>query len=474
MHERDTRIERLNKLRDMGISPYPAGKYSGMKIELIKEQFDSYNEKEVNVIGRLYAIREHGKVFFADIKDESGKLQLYFKKDFLPGQQFDIAQLLDIGDVVSVAGQLTKTRTGEITVIVKNVNLLSKSLRPLPEKWHGLTDAEVRYRQRYLDLISNDDVKKVFNVRFRIINLLREFLRSKGFLEVETPMMQPIAGGATARPFITHHNALDIELYLRVAPELYLKRLLVGGFEKIFELNKNFRNEGISTRHNPEFTMMELYQAYGDYSTMMELTEQLINMLVKELHGKEQIEYQGTVLNFSLPFRRAKYKDLFREEVGLDMTDTSRILELAESLSIPISNKTYMKIANDVFENKVESKLVNPTFVVEYPVEISPLAKQKEDDPSVTERFELFVSSMEIANAFTELNDPLEQKKRFERQVADKEEGMDKIDDDFLSALEYGMPPAGGLGIGIDRLTMLLTNQASIRDVILFPLQRPK
>lgn len=473
MIEREERIQRLNKLREKGINPYPAGRYRFQGIEDIKKQFDTLAEKDVSVGGRIHAIREHGKVFFADLKDFSGKIQLYFKKDLMGDSQYELSKLLDIGDIIGCRGQLTKTRTGEVTVLVKKWTLLSKSLRPLPEKWHGLTDPEVRYRQRYLDLIANDEVREVFRAKSRIIYLVRDFLYKRGFLEVETPMMQPIPGGAAAKPFVTHHNALDIDLYLRIAPELYLKRLLVGGFDKVFELNRNFRNEGISTRHNPEFTMVEVYEAYGDCSSMMELTEQLINYLALEVRGTDRIKYGDVELNFSLPFKRYKYRELFRKETGFDTSNHSELLALAESLKIPTANKSYAKIADDVLEEKALHRLTDPVFITEYPVEISPLAKQKDDDPSVTERFELFISGMEIANAFTELNDPEEQRKRFERALSEREEGMEKIDDDFLIALEHGMPPAGGLGIGIDRLSMVLTGQDSIREVILFPLQRP-
>ncbi|HLG42225.1 MAG TPA: lysine--tRNA ligase, partial [Planctomycetota bacterium] len=422
------------------------------------------------VAGRIVANRSMGKAAFLNLQDGSGRIQVYVKKDAVGEQAFQVYKLLDIGDLLGCEGPVFRTKTGEITVHVEKLTLLAKSLLPLPEKWHGLKDVEVRYRQRYLDLVSNEDARKIFQSRVRIVRFIRNFLDSRGYLEVETPMMHSIAGGATARPFVTHHNTLDMDLYLRVAPELYLKRLLVGGLEKVYEINRNFRNEGISTRHNPEFTMMELYHAYIDYHGIMDLVEELVSSLAVEITGGTRIRFGELELELARPWPRTPYRQLLREHAGTD--DPKRLVETAGRLGIETAGRSEGAIVNDVYEKLVEPKLKGPVFVTEYPKAISPLAKQKPEDPAVCERFEMFMAGMEIANAFTELNDALDQRERFVRQLEEKAEGMEKLDEEFLTALEHGMPPAGGLGVGIDRLTMLMTNQASIREVILFPLLR--
>ncbi len=469
MDEIESRVQKLNKLREIPVDPF-GGRIDG--VPEIARVLESYNAQEegnpAKAIGRIHTIRDHGKTAFLDIRDWTGKIQLYLKRENSP-QVFEQYKLLDLGDILFAEGGLHKTKTGEVTIFVQNLRILCKSLRPLPEKWHGLVDRDIRYRQRYLDLVSDPEVVKTFLKRSEVIKSIRKYLDEKGFVEVETPMMHPIAGGATARPFITHHNTLDMELYLRIAPELYLKRLLVGGMQKIYEINRVFRNEGISTVHNPEFSMMELYQAYGDYNTMMELTEDLICHAA----GTTSLVFGDHMLNLSRPWPRKTYSQLLEEHAGLKITDTDKALEMAKRMEID-TKRSMGHVINDIYEKLVEPKLVGPVFVIEYPREISPLAKSKPDNPDICERFELFMAGMEVANAFTELNDPIEQRERFKRQMEAKAEGADKLDEDFLTALEHGMPPAGGLGIGIDRLVMLLTNNQSIREVILFPLLRPK
>ncbi len=437
----------------------------------IRENFE--DNREVRIAGRIMARRIMGKSVFCDLKDESGRIQLYAKKDDFSPEDFEIFSSVSLGDILGIEGVAFISRTGEKTIRVKRFEQLSKIVRVLPEKWHGLKDVETRYRQRYVDLIVNDEVRQTFRSRSRIIREIRRFLDDSGFMEVETPMMQPIPGGARARPFVTHHNTLDLDLYLRVAPELYLKRLLVGGFEKVYEINRNFRNEGISIRHNPEFTMLELYQAYADYTDMMEITETMVTHLVRQLHGKEEIEYQGRVLNFKRPWKRISFYDSIQEKTGLDLR-TMDVREAALRLGIPIPEEhEAVDVLNDIFGEVVEKHLWDPTFVIDYPTSMTPLAKAKEDDPELCYRFELFICSMELANAFSELNDPHIQRERLQSQKEMIGEAK-VIDEDFLAALEYGMPSAGGLGIGIDRLVMLLTNQHSIRDVILFPQMRPQ
>jgi len=447
----------------------------------VEDNFEELEEKEVKLAGRLMAIRTHGKASFADLMDMSGKVQLYVKQNNIGEDRYEFFQDLDLGDLVGITGTVFKTNRGQVSVRVSSFELLTKSLRPLPEKFHGLKDKDIRYRQRYLDLIVNPDVKETFVVRSKIIKEMRRYLEEKGFLEVETPMMHPIAGGATARPFVTHHNTLDMDLFLRIAPELYLKKLIVGGFEKVFEINRNFRNEGMSYKHNPEFTTMELYQAQADYYDMMELTENLVSHLAEEVLGTQTLEYEETELDFTAPWERITMVEAVNKYADVDFTEfdtAEEAYEAAASVGVkPEEGLSYGEVLNEVFEERVEEKLVQPTFIMDYPIEVSPLAQKIEDDPRFTYRFEAFVYGREIANAFSELNDPEEQKRRFEKQVEMREAGDEEaqmMDYDFIRALEYGMPPTGGLGIGIDRLIMLLTDSSSIRDVILFPTMRPE
>ena len=428
------------------------------------------------VAGRILAMRKFGKASFLHIQDDSDRIQIYVKKDAVGEELYAQFKKWDIGDIVGFKGKLFKTKTGELTILADTIKLITKSLRPLPEKWHGLTDIEIRYRQRYVDLIVNPEVRDTFRKRIEIIRLLREFLSNRGFLEVETPMMQAVPGGATAKPFKTHHKALDMDLYLRIAPELYLKRLLVGGFEKVFEINRNFRNEGLSTRHNPEFTMLEFYQAYATYSDLMDLTEEMLSWLTEEVNGSMKVTYQGQVVDLSPPWKRYTIDEALIEVGGIDPTildDPEAVLKLAKDKGIKLEPQAGPgKAKTELFELLVEEKLINPTFVTAYPTEVSPLARRNEQNPQVTDRFELFITGREIANAFSELNDPVDQKKRFEKQIAergDDEEIHPVLDEDYIRALEYGLPAAAGEGIGIDRLVMLLTDSPSIRDVIIFP-----
>ncbi|MBI4835051.1 MAG: lysine--tRNA ligase [Planctomycetes bacterium] len=470
--QQQQRIKNLEAVKVLGFDPFGVKFPATTAIKTIKDNYEE--SKTVTAAGRILAIRKHGKASFLDMKDWTGKIQVYIKKDKVGDKLFQLYETFDLGDIVGVKGALAKSKTGEITIFAEDFTMLSKSLLPLPEKWHGLTDVDLRYRQRYLDLIVNDEVLDVFLKRTKIINYIRNFMASKGFMEVETPMMHPIPGGATARPFITHHNTLDMDLYLRIAPELYLKRLLVGGMEKVYEINRNFRNEGIDTKHNPEFTMMEVYQAYGDYNDMMELTEQLFVNLSKEIHGAYKIKYGEKEIDFTPPWQRQSYMGLFQKYAGCNWEDTEKVLAKAKELRIDIKGKSADAIANDLFEKVVEPHLEGPVFLTQYPTAICPLTKAKAGTPEICERFEMFICGMEMANAFTELNDPLDQRKRFEEQLARKADGSVKLDEDFITAMEHGMPPAGGLGIGIDRLVMVLTNAPSIRDVILFPTLRDK
>ena len=433
------------------------------------------------IAGRITGLRKFGKAAFLHIQDETDRIQVYVKKDAVGPEIFAQFKKWDIGDIGGFEGKLFKTKTGELTLMATAIKLIAKSLRPLPEKFHGLTDVETRYRQRYIDLIVNPEVRATFKKRIDIIRLMREFLANRGFLEVETPMMQAVPGGATAKPFRTHHNSLNMDLYLRVAPELYLKRLLVGGFEKIFEINRNFRNEGLSTRHNPEFTMLEFYQAYVTYHDLMELTEEMIPWLAQEVNGSMEILYQGQKVDLAPPWARYTLDAALVELGGVDpevLHDDTRIIRLAKEKEIALEAKAGPgKAKTELFELLVEEKLVNPTFVTAYPTEVSPLARRNEKNPQITDRFELFIAGREIANAFSELTDPLDQKKRFEKQIADRspdEEIHPVLDEDYIRALEYGLPAAAGEGIGVDRLVMLLTDSPSIRDVILFPHLKPE
>lgn len=426
-------------------------------------------------------LRNQGKAAFAHIQDQSGRVQVYIRQDAIGDEAFDVFRLLEAGDIIGVVGTVFKTKTGETSVKVQHLDVLTKSLNPLPEKFHGLTDVEMRYRQRYVDLIVNPEVRETFIARSRIIQAMRRYLDGLGFLEVETPTLHAIAGGAAARPFITHHNALDMELYMRIAIELHLKRLIVGGMERVYEIGRVYRNEGISTRHNPEFTMMELYQAYGDFQDIMRITENCIAYIAQEVLGTTKIEYQGQPIDLTPSWRRASMVELIRDQTGVDfsvqMTDEQAKAIAAEHHVQVEPHHTFGHIVNAFFEEFVEQTLIQPTFVYGQPIEISPLAKTNEADPRFTDRFELFIVGREHANAFSELNDPIDQRNRFLKQLEEKAAGNDEaheMDEDFIQALMYGMPPTGGLGIGIDRVVMLLTDQPSIRDVLLFPLMREK
>ena len=476
------RFKKLAEISAAGTRPY-AGKFdastSAQKLidtcgPLTKEDLEQ-KKIEVTMAGRIIAMRSFGKACFSHIQDGSGRMQVYFQKNTLGEDRYALFKKLDIGDFIGVKGFVFRTKTNELTIDVEDFILLSKSLRPLPEKWHGLTDVELRYRQRYVDLIVNPEVKKVFIVRTKIVQAIRNFLNARGYIEVETPMMQSVPGGATARPFKTHHNALDMDLFLRIAPELYLKRLLVGGFERVYEINRNFRNEGISTRHNPEFTMLEFYTAYADYRDLIDMTEQLISSVAGEVIGTTEIEYEGHKINLAPPWKRVTFIDSLREAgVPEDvLADADKAREYAKRQGAVLKGGEPLgKILNEIFEALVETKLIQPTFVTDYPTDISPLSKKRDDNPDYVERFELFIVGRELANAFSELNDPVDQKERFQKQVSEREAGDEEahqMDEDFIRALEYGMPPAAGEGIGIDRLVMLLTGSSSIRDVILFP-----
>jgi lysyl-tRNA synthetase class 2 len=439
--------------------------------------------KEVFLAGRMMALRSHGKAIFADLKDPTGKIQIYLKEDIVGREQFVLFEKIDIGDILGIKGTTFKTQTGELTLKVLEFTFLSKSLRPLPEKWHGLKDIELKLRQRYLDLIVNEELKRTFLLRSRVISGIRSFLDSRGYLEVETPILQAIPGGAAGRPFQTHHNEFDLDLYLRIAPELYLKRLLVSGLEKVYEINKSFRNEGISTRHNPEFTMLEVYTAYVDYQDMMDLAEELIVYLAKEILGTSRITYQSQEVDLTPPWKRRSFAQALKTKFDINPEDeveewVRKIREKGGQISTNLDTKfksitrsQIVRLAEELLQTESE---YDPVFFTDYFASTCPLAKRKKDNPLLTERFELFISGIEIGNAYSELNDPIEQKKRFEEELRTLDSGPRIIDEDFLKALEYGMPPAGGLGIGIDRLAMLFTDQSSIRDVILFPLLKPK
>jgi lysyl-tRNA synthetase class 2 len=493
------RQKNLEAIRELGFEAYPR-KYSPThSLPDILAEYSSQtaeqltSEKvEVRVAGRVMAIRPHGKAGFAHLAGGGARLQIYIRRDAVGERDFELYRLLDIGDLIGVEGHLFRTRTGELTVHAERLQFLAKALLPMPEKWHGLADVEIRHRQRYLDLIANEEVKRIFERRSRVVRAIRDFLDSEGYMEVETPMMQPLPGGAMARPFVTHHNALDIDLYLRIAPELYLKRLVVGGFDRVYEINRNFRNEGISTQHNPEFTMLEFYQAYADYRVMLELTERLLRHVAQAVLGKLEFDFAGHVISLE-HFERITMKEAIvkywppggSQGPGLaDLADARAVFRWVEAyntaakepLEIPSDTAPGMAL-QELFEAIAEKDFIQPTFVLDYPLEVSPLAKQKGDDPNFVERFELYMGGMEIANAFSELNDPREQRDRFRYQQLLREKGdlsAHAIDEDYIRALSYGLPPTGGEGVGIDRLTMLLTNSRSIREVILFPLLRPE
>lgn len=482
------RRDKLDQLRELGIDPF-GGKYERThQAQEIVDEYDNESKEdletkgiEVRLAGRIMQKRGMGKAAFAHIQDLSGKIQIYARKDTVSEVEYQAFELLDIGDIIGVYGVVFKTNTGEISVKAKEITVLSKSLLPLPDKFHGLKDVELRYRQRYVDLIVSPEVQQTFITRSRIIQSMRRYLDSLGYLEVETPTLHSIAGGASARPFITHHNALDMQLYMRIAIELHLKRLIVGGMEKVYEIGRVYRNEGISTRHNPEFTMIELYEAYADYKDIMALTETLVAHIAQEVLGTTKINYQGQEVDLTPAWRRVSMVDLVKEVTGVDfsvqMTD-EEAHQHAKAHHVKVEpHMTFGHILNAFFEEFVEHTLIQPTFVTGHPVAISPLAKKSAADPRFTDRFELFIVAREHANAFTELNDPIDQRQRFESQLVEREQGNDEaheMDDDFIRALEYGMPPTGGLGIGIDRLVMLLTDAPSIRDVLLFPLMRER
>jgi lysyl-tRNA synthetase class 2 len=487
------RRQKLAKLREMGIDPYPGKSERTHKINQLRENQEAFvaESKVVTVAGRLIAMRRQGKVGFGNLADDTGKIQLFVKKDKVGEDNYEVFKLLDLGDFVQITGECFVTQKGEYSVRASNVKILSKTLRPLPvvkerivdgkkERFDEFSDIELRYRKRYLDLLLNPEIKENFEIRAIMLREMRRYLDSEGFLEVETPILQPLYGGANARPFITHHNTLDIPLYLRIATELYLKRLIVGGFEKVYEIGKNFRNEGMDKTHNPEFTAIEIYQAYTDLSGMMDLTENMINSMAKKIFDKETLEFDGNEISLAKPWRRAPMTELIKEQTGFDASDfdLEKIQEFFKKNNLEFDEKAGPgKLITELFDIYVEPKLIQPTFVIDYPKEVSPLAKGKPGHPELVERFEFFINGAEYGNAFTELNDALDQRARLEAQAALREMGdveANVVDEDFLEALEYGMPPTGGLGIGIDRLVMLFTNNRSIKEVILFPTMKPE
>jgi lysyl-tRNA synthetase class 2 len=472
---------KLKELQQGGKDPFKIVKYDVThSTSDIINNFEAMENTEVSIAGRLMSKRGMGKASFCDLQDRDSKVQIYVKIDDVGADAYEEFKKLDIGDIVGVRGTVFRTHRGEISVKAANVQLLAKSLQPLPEKWHGLKDVDLRYRQRYLDLIINPDVRKTFIIRSKIIKAIRAFLDNRGFLEVETPILNTIQGGASAKPFITHHNTLDMDMFLRIAPELYLKRLIVGGMEKVYEMGRMFRNEGMSIKHNPEFTMMEVYEAYNDYKGMMELTENLISTVAQEVLGTTKVTYQGQEIDLTPPWNRITMREAIMKYSGIDFDKVESAEEarrLAREKNIAVDeNLSKGEVMNVMFEELVEENLIQPTFIIDYPVEISPLTKRKPDNPELTERFELFITGRELANAYSELNDPIDQKERFLAQVKKREAGDDEasmMDNDYINALEYGLPPTGGLGIGIDRLIMLLTDSYSIRDILLFPTMKP-
>ena len=496
MSSQDEQIQQrranLGELAKLGVEIYPHAFARRHQVAQLAEGYGGRSREELEAerietitSGRILAIRSFGKASFLVLSDGLAKIQVYIRQDSMPALDFQIFKLLDFGDWVGVEGHLFRTKTHELTIWASRLHFLAKCLLPLPEKWHGLTDVEIRYRQRYLDLIVNPDSRRVFEARSRLVSAVRAFMDARGYLEVETPMMQPIAGGALARPFTTHHNTLDMDLYLRIAPELYLKRLTVGGLEKVFEINRNFRNEGISTQHNPEFTMMEFYEAYSDYRSLMVMTEEMIATVARQVIGTDQITFGKHHISLGAPFARLSLREAVRDaagrKLGCDVSDAElRQRDTAASIAQQLGLASQAghgpgEVTTDIFEALCEDRLIQPTFVYDFPTEVSPLSKQKADDPDTVERFELYIGGFEIANAFSELNDPAEQRRRFEDQLHDRARGdleAHAMDEDYIRALEYGLPPTAGEGVGIDRLVMLLTNSPSIRDVILFPLMR--
>jgi len=504
------RREKLERIVAAGFDPFPSRAEVTTTVEAIVGENTPRTAEEldaaaisVKVAGRVMTVRDHGKTAFLDLSERTGRIQVYCRKDALTEKEWTLYQNLDVGDWIAVEGHVFRTKKGELSIKATSVNFLSKALRPLPEKWHGLTDVEQRYRQRYVDLIVNDDVKKTFITRAAIIRYIRNYFDTHRFIEVETPMMQPIAGGAAARPFVTHHNALGMKLFMRVAPELYLKRLIVGGLDRVYEINRNFRNEGISTQHNPEFTMLEFYQAYADFEELISETEELLGGLVREVRGTSKVPFRGADIDFTSPWKRFTMKEAivhFAAKKGetidpASLEDRSQLLDLvmrfgehrpvrsdgtgapSATEGSPLDKMNNGKLIAELFESLAEEHLIDPTFITEFPVEVSPLSKQSKSDPRYVDRFELYIGGMEVANAFSELNDADEQGRRFAQQLEERERGDDEAhqtDDDYVRALEFGMPPTGGEGIGIDRLTMILTDSSSIRDVILFPLMRPR
>ena len=486
------RIKKANTLRENGINPYPQNITKGMtskefleKFKYLKEQDAEIKEDksvEATLTGRIKFIRIMGKAAFAKIEDEDGLVQIYYNRDDLPEGYYNgvVKKLFEVGDIIQATGYPFVTQTGELTLYCKDIKIVTKAISPLPEKFHGLQDHEIKYRQRYLDMIVNPEVKNLFKLRSKIVSIIRRFFEEKGFLEVETPMMHPIPGGANARPFITHHNALGVERYLRIAPELYLKRLIVGGMEAVFEINRNFRNEGIDHTHNPEFTMIEFYWAYHTYEDLINLTQELFERLIKELNLPKKLQYGDLEIDFSTPFKRIKWEDAIVEIAGFPrekLRDKEALIEFLESNKIEVDkNLSIGKLQEEIFDNFIEDKLINPTFLTHYPIDISPLARRNDEDPEIADRFEFFIAGKEIANGFNELNDPIDQYNRFKAQVAQKDSDDEAMhmDIDFVRALSYAMPPTAGEGIGIDRLIMMLTNQHSIRDVLLFPAMKPE
>ncbi|OQB44517.1 MAG: Lysine--tRNA ligase [Parcubacteria group bacterium ADurb.Bin159] len=480
--EEKFRREKLKKLREMGIDPYPAKTKITHNCKKAQEKFDELLSKEIILAGRILAIRLHGKACFLDLTDGTAVIQGYLSEDSVGKEKYNFfKEYIDIGDFIEIKGELFKTHKQEKTLRIKEWRILTKALLPLPEKWHGLKDKETRYRQRYLDLMANAEARKIFETRALIIQELRDFLDKRGFLEVETPILQGVAGGAAARPFITHLNALDIDLYLRIAPELYLKRLVVGGFPKVYEIARCFRNEGIDFAHNPEFTQVEFYEAYSDYNDLMDLTEDLMEKIVLKVCGSLELEYEKNKINFKKPYQRLTFRDALIKFADIDMEKIKTKEELfivAKKKELAVEkNWSKGKILDEIWKELARPQIIQPCFIIDHPLELSPLAKKKADNPNYVERFQLLISGMEICNAFSELNDPIDQEERFKAQVIARKEGDEEahpMDEDFISALEYGLPPTAGEGIGIDRLCQILTNQHSIREVILFPLMRPK